>query len=122
MIHYGQRGRMEDQCCHLDPSRSAPCSPHYTQRKSIQNSGLDDETFLNALANSQSRRLDDQRVSLPSLPGLKKDNTSNSDSSYLCYMVSKVQVKCLAKHQILLIYTVYLGHNRKYVSNHTFFD
>ncbi|XP_055019182.1 G-protein-signaling modulator 2-like [Boleophthalmus pectinirostris] len=91
MIHYGQRGRMEDQCCRLDPNRSAPCSPHNTRRKPIQNLGLENETFLNVLASSQSRRLDDQRVSLPSLPGLKKDTSSNPDSSYLCYMVSKVQ-------------------------------
>lgn len=55
----------------------------------------DSDKFFSLLANTQSRRLDDQRVSLPSLPGLQKEqetSTSGSDSSYLCYMVSKVQV------------------------------
>lgn len=57
---------------------------------------LDTETFFNLLANTQSHRLDDQRVSLPSLPGLQNEsNTSNGDSSYLCYMVSKVQVSMI---------------------------
>lgn len=55
----------------------------------------DSDKFFSLLANTQSRRLDDQRVTLPSLPGLQKKqetSTSASDSSYLCYMVSKVQV------------------------------
>lgn len=58
----------------------------------------DSEMFFSLLANTQSRRLDDQRVSLPSLPGLQKEqekSTSGADSSYLCYMVSKVQVSTL---------------------------
>lgn len=33
MISHGQRGRMDDQCCSLDPSRSAPCTPRHTDRK-----------------------------------------------------------------------------------------
>ncbi|RVE69658.1 hypothetical protein OJAV_G00080060 [Oryzias javanicus] len=79
---------MEDQCCILDPSRSAPCSPRHADGQQVENP----ETFFNLLANTQSHRLDDQRVSLPSLPGLQNEsNTSNGDSSYLCYMLSKVQ-------------------------------
>lgn len=90
MITYGQRGRMEDQCCSLDPSKSAPCTPRYTEKKTVAMS--DPEMFFNLLADTQSRRLDDQRVSLPSLPGLQNEKgTSMGDSSYLCYMVSKVQ-------------------------------
>ncbi|XP_030591061.1 uncharacterized protein LOC115784108 [Archocentrus centrarchus] len=90
MITDGQRGRMEDQCCSLDPSKSAPCTPRYTERKPVAIS--DPEMFFNLLANTQSQRLDDQRVSLPSLPGLQNENVnSTADSSYLCYMVSKVQ-------------------------------
>uniref|UniRef100_A0A3Q1FMZ8 Uncharacterized LOC110962417 n=1 Tax=Acanthochromis polyacanthus TaxID=80966 RepID=A0A3Q1FMZ8_9TELE len=86
MISHGQRGRMDDQRCTLDPSRSAPCSPKHTDINT------DPDTFFNLLANTQSQRLDDQRVSLPTLPGLNKDNsTSPGESSYLCYMVSKVQ-------------------------------
>uniref|UniRef100_A0A3B4X2D3 Purkinje cell protein 2 n=1 Tax=Seriola lalandi dorsalis TaxID=1841481 RepID=A0A3B4X2D3_SERLL len=80
MISHGQRGRMDDQRCSLNPSKSAP----YT------------EMLFNLLTNTQSQRLDDQRVSLPSLPGLQKDrndtSTAGGDSNYLCYMVSKVQV------------------------------
>lgn len=96
VISLGQRGRMEDQRCSLDPSKSAPCSPQNTERKSTasSSSGLDSEAFMTLLSNSQSRRMDDQRVSLPSLPGLDNDkasSTANPESNYLCYMVSKVQ-------------------------------
>lgn len=58
-------------------------------------SGPDSEMFFSLIANSQSHRLDDQRVSLASLPGIQNENatsTAGGDSSYLCYMVSKVQV------------------------------
>ncbi|XP_075894651.1 uncharacterized protein LOC142896692 [Nelusetta ayraudi] len=92
LINHGQRGRMDDQCCSLDPSRSAPCTPKNNRKIDVNNA--DSDKFFNLLANTQSRRLDDQRVSLPSLPGLQKEqetSTSGSDSSYLCYMVSKVQ-------------------------------
>ncbi|KAK7940463.1 hypothetical protein WMY93_003789 [Mugilogobius chulae] len=71
VIHHGQRGQ-----------------ELYTKLR------FGDRAFLNVLANSQSRRLDDQRVSLPSLPGIDKDSSnsnSNPESNYLCYMVSKVQ-------------------------------
>lgn len=55
----------------------------------------DIEKFFSLIANSQAQRLDDQRVSLASLPGITNENatfTAAGDSSYLCYMVSKVQV------------------------------
>ncbi|XP_057673620.1 uncharacterized protein LOC130904694 isoform X2 [Corythoichthys intestinalis] len=75
-----------------DPSQSAPCTPRHTERKSLSDaSNKDSESFFNLLANTQSSRLDDQRVSMPSLPGIDKASTSDGDSSYLCYMVSKVQ-------------------------------
>lgn len=41
MISQGQRGRMDDQRCSLDPSRSAPCTPEHTKKAAanILNSG-----------------------------------------------------------------------------------
>ncbi|MEQ2289006.1 hypothetical protein AMECASPLE_028768 [Ameca splendens] len=72
MITHGQRGRIEDQRCNLDPSR-------------------DPDLLLKLL--TQSGRLDDQRVSFSSLPVLKnKDGDSYGDSSYFFNLVSKVQV------------------------------
>ncbi|XP_077411729.1 uncharacterized protein LOC144042710 isoform X2 [Vanacampus margaritifer] len=89
-------GHVADQCCSVDPSHSAPCTPKHSDKKPLTDlmSNTDSDTFFNLLANTQSRRLDDQRVSLPSLPGLDKkesQSSSGADSSYLCYMVSKVQ-------------------------------
>ncbi|CAL8273650.1 unnamed protein product [Lota lota] len=51
------------------------------------------DDFFQALANTQGQRLDDQRVTLDSLPGFNCQPTTSAggDSSYLCYMVSKVQ-------------------------------
>ncbi|XP_069558829.1 uncharacterized protein [Brachyistius frenatus] len=84
---------MDDQRCSLDPSKSAPCTPKHPDRKLAgDTSNTDPEAFFNLLANTQSQRLDDQRVSLAPLPGLKSEkDTSAGDSSYLCYMVSKAQ-------------------------------
>ncbi|KAK9535246.1 hypothetical protein VZT92_007640 [Zoarces viviparus] len=93
VISHSQRGRMDDQRCSLDPSRSAPCTPkHRKPAASTSNTGLDSEMLFSLLANTQNQRLDDQRVSLPSLPGLGKENaTSAEGDSNLCSMVSKVQ-------------------------------
>ncbi|KAM9358018.1 G-protein-signaling modulator 2-like [Symphorus nematophorus] len=86
LISRFQGNRMDDQRCslldgqsHL-PAHSSPSStPPVAERKSI----LDCETpsqdpghFLELLANSQARRLDDQRVSLSHFPGLRL-STSN---------------------------------------------
>lgn len=37
-----QRGRMDDQRCSLDPSKSAPCTPKHT-RKPAENIGTSGE-------------------------------------------------------------------------------
>ncbi|KAL3053579.1 hypothetical protein OYC64_005995 [Pagothenia borchgrevinki] len=92
MISGAQCGRMDDQSCSFDPSKSAPCTPkHRVQQPAAS---ADPEMLFSLLTNAQSRRLDDQRVSLPSLPGLQNKeapSTAEEDSSYLCFMVSKVQ-------------------------------
>ena len=58
--------------------------------------GPDSERFFSLLSNTQGRRLDDQRVTLPSLPGIRNGGpTSTAEapgSSQMLYMVSKVQV------------------------------
>uniref|UniRef100_A0A3Q3WDF1 Purkinje cell protein 2 n=1 Tax=Mola mola TaxID=94237 RepID=A0A3Q3WDF1_MOLML len=75
MMSYLERGRMEEQRCALSPV------------KTVKNPPDDPDKFFNLLANSQGQRLDDQQVSLPSLPGIQKANTSSSaggDSGYLC--------------------------------------
>uniref|UniRef100_A0A3B4Z9M4 Uncharacterized protein n=1 Tax=Stegastes partitus TaxID=144197 RepID=A0A3B4Z9M4_9TELE len=84
LLSYSQRGRMDEQRCTLKPLNTLCYFVFLVP---------DPDALFNLLANTQSRRLDDQRVSLPSLPGLQNGNsTSAGDSSYLCYMVSKVQV------------------------------
>ncbi|KAM4716663.1 uncharacterized protein FYW61_016968 isoform 2-T2 [Anableps anableps] len=73
MITHGQRGRIEDQRCVLNPN-------------------ADRDFFFNLLTKTQSGQLDDQRVSLSSLPVLQNENGDyNGDSSCLFHLVSKVQ-------------------------------
>lgn len=60
--------------------------------------GPESEKFFMMLASSQGKRLDDQRVSLASLPGIQNGSTTSApnaadiDASHLYNMVSKVQV------------------------------
>ncbi|XP_061568590.1 uncharacterized protein LOC133422590 [Cololabis saira] len=90
MIMLGQRGRMDDQCCILDLTKSAPCSPKHADRTPAASENIDPEMLFNLLVSTQSHGFDDQRVCLPSLPGLQSEN-SHGSSSDLCFMVSKVQ-------------------------------
>ncbi|XP_017280750.1 uncharacterized protein LOC108241243 [Kryptolebias marmoratus] len=92
MIAHDQHGHTEEQECVVDSCSNVPCSPEHTDNPTTNSLNIDPEMFFNFLALTQSRRLDDQRLFLPSLPGLQNDNsTSNGDASYLCYLVSKVQ-------------------------------
>lgn len=71
---------------------------------------LDSDEFFSRLANTQGHRLDDQRVSLPSLPGIQNEkptSATGNDSGYLCYMVSKVQV-CLGRFLFNALWSVVL--------------
>ncbi|XP_035503413.1 G-protein-signaling modulator 2-like isoform X1 [Scophthalmus maximus] len=81
-----QGNRMDDQRCslldgpsHL-PAHSSPSStPPVAARKSIsacETPSQDPSHFLELLASSQARRLDDQRVSLSHFPGLRLSTSS----------------------------------------------
>ncbi|KAG9483329.1 G-protein-signaling modulator 2 isoform X1 [Eleutherodactylus coqui] len=73
-----QSNRMDDQRCSLqgrNPSVTTASSstPHKSMRKSLSASAVSPHTdaFLDLIASSQSRRLDDQRASFSNLPGLR---------------------------------------------------
>ncbi|XP_034394963.1 sialidase [Cyclopterus lumpus] len=84
---------MDDQRCVLNVSPQS--TPKHKPSQSTVPNGPDSEKFFSLLANSQGRRLDDQRASLPSLPRIQNGGTTSTaserDASYLCSMVSKVQ-------------------------------
>ncbi|XP_041812366.1 uncharacterized protein LOC121620390 [Chelmon rostratus] len=83
MISHAQSGRMDEQRCSLQPSRSTPVTP--THNGSALNNvptGADADAFFKIISSSQARRLDDQRVALPTLPGIsgnteRKENGRN---------------------------------------------
>lgn len=77
---------MDDQRCSLQDglSPSVPCeTPPVTLKKHISTPGADASAqpghFLDLLASSQSRRLDEQRASVDSLPGLRLDQRHSQD-------------------------------------------
>ncbi|XP_053325758.1 G-protein-signaling modulator 2 isoform X2 [Spea bombifrons] len=80
-----QSNRMDDQRCslqeknHLNIPTASPSTPPKTMRKSLSTSAVSPRTdeFLDLLASSQSRRLDDQRASFSNLPGLRIDQQNN---------------------------------------------
>lgn len=50
-MNHVQRGRMDDQRCSLDPSKSAPCTPKQT-RKPAENIGSSGDNVFTASLNS----------------------------------------------------------------------
>ncbi|CAL8234536.1 unnamed protein product [Boreogadus saida] len=99
MMSHASHGRMEEQRCVLNPSKSANSTPRHTGTKAPKSTvptGPDSERFFSLLSNTQGRRLDDQRVTLPPLPRIRNGGTTSSaeatGSSQMLYMVSKVQV------------------------------
>nr|XP_027319472.1 G-protein-signaling modulator 2 isoform X3 [Anas platyrhynchos] len=83
-----QSNRMDDQRCYFQEknrfsaaSVATSSTPPKTMRKSFSASVVSPHTdeFLDLLASSQSRRLDDQRASFSNLPGLRL-NQHNSQS------------------------------------------
>uniref|UniRef100_A0A9J7ZJ77 G protein signaling modulator 2, like n=1 Tax=Cyprinus carpio carpio TaxID=630221 RepID=A0A9J7ZJ77_CYPCA len=85
-----QGNRMDDQRCSLQdglsrvPAPSVPCeTPPVALKKSISASGAEASAqpghLLDLLANSQSRRLEEQRASVDSLPGLRLDQRHSQD-------------------------------------------
>lgn len=70
---------------------------HYTSVTVFTFPDADPEKFFSLLANSQGRRLDDQRLSLPALPGIqngnaKSNSASEADAGNLCNVIAKAQV------------------------------
>ncbi|XP_051987762.1 uncharacterized protein LOC127647526 [Xyrauchen texanus] len=86
IVSNAQRGRMDEQRCSFGPRTS---QVHvYSQ---------DPDELFQLLVNSKSRRLDDQRVTLTSLPGMeaftikdqKEGNTLKANFDQICNMVSR---------------------------------
>ncbi|KAM9000312.1 LOW QUALITY PROTEIN: G-protein-signaling modulator 2 [Sarcophilus harrisii] len=90
-----QSNRMDDQrCCLKDKnchttSTTTSSTPPKTKRKSLSVSVVSPHTdeFLDLLASSQSRRLDDQRASFSNLPGLRLTH-NNKNQSVLGHLIA----------------------------------
>lgn len=78
-----QSNRMDDQRCHLQENRrtastaAASTTPKLMKAPSVSVVSPNTDEFLDLLASSQSRRLDDQRASFSNLPGLRLTKGNN---------------------------------------------
>ncbi|XP_049976900.1 G-protein-signaling modulator 2 isoform X2 [Alexandromys fortis] len=87
-----QSNRMDDQRCCLQencgaaPTAAASATPKVGKAPSVSVVSPNTDEFLDLLASSQSRRLDDQRASFSNLPGLRL--TKNNNQSVLERLVT----------------------------------
>uniref|UniRef100_A0A3P9JZY8 Uncharacterized protein n=1 Tax=Oryzias latipes TaxID=8090 RepID=A0A3P9JZY8_ORYLA len=80
LVSHSQGGRLDEQRCVLNVSPQTTTKHQLGQSKVPQG--------WNLLSNVQSRRLDDQRISLPSLPGIQNGGSTSltsaeTDANYL---------------------------------------
>ena len=73
--------------------------------------------MMSMLAHTQSKRLDEQRVCLSSLPGLRMDNPSTTErGTELCYLAlfSYFENFCIIMRvQIIRLIIIFLAHTNK---------
>ncbi|XP_034566700.1 uncharacterized protein LOC117831909 [Notolabrus celidotus] len=76
IMSHAQRGRMDEQRCSLQPSRSTPSTPtnNGSALNNMPSAGGEADAFFKIISSSQARRLDDQRVTLPNLPGIGRNS------------------------------------------------
>uniref|UniRef100_A0A673N360 Uncharacterized protein n=1 Tax=Sinocyclocheilus rhinocerous TaxID=307959 RepID=A0A673N360_9TELE len=68
LLHHAQHRRMDDQRCSFEPFKNPSSSPKNPNASPTGNQSL-------MVANFQSGRLDDQRVTLSALPGIQNSST-----------------------------------------------
>uniref|UniRef100_A0A8C1VZU3 Uncharacterized protein n=1 Tax=Cyprinus carpio TaxID=7962 RepID=A0A8C1VZU3_CYPCA len=74
LLHHAQHRRMDDQRCSFEPFKKASSSPKNPNASPTGNQSLNPNISHYSglmVANFQSGRLDDQRVTLSALPGIQ---------------------------------------------------
>ncbi|XP_056263322.1 uncharacterized protein LOC130188830 isoform X2 [Pseudoliparis swirei] len=80
MMSHAQGGRMDEQRCSLQPSRSTPATPkHNGSAVNSVPTDADADAFFKIIASSRGGRQDDQRVALPTLPGKCGNSEKNEN-------------------------------------------
>ncbi|XP_016103666.1 uncharacterized protein [Sinocyclocheilus grahami] len=72
LLHHAQHRRMDDQRCSFEPFKNPSSS---SKNPNSSPTAEDPEQFFRMVANFQSGRLDDQRVTLSALPGIQNSST-----------------------------------------------
>uniref|UniRef100_A0A8C0XU96 G-protein-signaling modulator 2 n=1 Tax=Castor canadensis TaxID=51338 RepID=A0A8C0XU96_CASCN len=81
-----QRCCLQENTCHAASTATASTPPKMLKTPSVSVVSPNTDEFLDLLASSQSRRLDDQRASFSNLPGLRL--TKNNSQSVLNHLVT----------------------------------